>query len=85
MASWPAEQNYPASSIAVGRSEHGAIMHLKNLILDGQILVTGSTNWSDGAEAAQDNDLIVINDPVAAAIARNRIDAIHANILRKAA
>lgn len=80
-----AETNYPASSIAIGRSEHGAIMHQKAIVVDNVILVTGSCNWSTGAETKQDNDLHIIADPYVAAEARARIDAIHANMIRKAA
>lgn len=79
-----AEQNYPASSIAIGRSERGAIMHMKELIVDGIDLVTGSTNWSDGGETKQDNELTVHRNAVRAADARARIDAIHHYMLRKA-
>lgn len=76
-----AKESYPASTIAIGRSERGAIMHLKMLIVDGQYLVTGSTNWSAGGEQKQDNQMTVIQDAVAAAEARARIDAVHANML----
>lgn len=79
-----AQENYPASSIAIGTSEHGAIMHMKLCLIDGIYLITGSTNWSASAEAKQDNQLTVIADPYVAAEARSRVDAIHANMLNKA-
>ncbi len=78
-----ASNGFPASSVAVGHSEHGAIMHHKDIIIDNVILVTGSTNWSESAETKQDNALHVIADPYVAAEARARIDAIHANMLMK--
>ena len=80
-----AAEQYPNTSVAVGRSEHGAIMHLKILVIDATVLVTGSTNWSDSAEHLQDNELTVAIHPARAAEARLRITAIHAHMLAKAA
>lgn len=77
------QEAYPASSVVTGRSERGAIMHLKECIIDGVVLVMGSTNWSDGGETKQDNQLTVIADAYVAAEARARIDAIHANMVTK--
>lgn len=78
-----ARQNYPASSIAIGTSEHGAIMHLKLIVIDGLRTIMGSTNWSTSAETKQDNQLTVIDDPYVAAEARSRLDAIHSSILTR--
>lgn len=80
-----ARESYPSSMVAVGRSEKGAIMHMKECIVDGVVLVNGSTNWSGGGESKQDNQLTVISDAYVCAEARARIDAIHANMVAKAA
>lgn len=77
-----ARETYPASIVAVGRSEHGKIMHLKEAVIDGRIVVTGSTNWSAQGEQAQSNQLTVLFDRAEAHLARCRIDAIHAHILQ---
>ena len=79
------QTNYPSTSVAVGRSEHGAIMHLKLIIVDGFAVGGGSTNWSLGAETKQDNQLTITTDAYVAAEARARVDAIHAFILNKQA
>ena len=73
----------PATSVAVGRSEKGAIMHMKCLVVDNAVLVTGSTNWSDGGESKQDNACVIVYDAYVAGEASARISAIHANMIAK--
>jgi phosphatidylserine/phosphatidylglycerophosphate/cardiolipin synthase-like enzyme len=45
----------------------GPLMHLKAYETDGAVLRTGSANFADSGENAQDNDLVVLRDPAAAA------------------
>jgi len=75
----------PGNSIAVGRSVRGEISHDKLMVIDGLFLVTGSTNWSFGGEAKQDNQLTITRDPVACAEARAVIDIDHDLMLKQMA
>ena len=54
-----------SDNVAIKR--FGPMMHLKAYEIDGEVLRTGSANFSTSGENAQDNDLIVIRDPAAAA------------------
>jgi phosphatidylserine/phosphatidylglycerophosphate/cardiolipin synthase-like enzyme len=55
-----------SDNVRIKRS--GRLMHLKAYAIDGQLLRTGSANFSASGERQQDNDLIVIHDTKAAAI-----------------
>jgi PLD-like domain len=45
----------------------GPLMHLKAYMIDGVLLRTGSANLSPGGLKQQDNDLIILRDPIAVA------------------
>ena len=74
---------FPSTVIAVGRSEKGAIMHQKIMVVDGILTISGSTNWSLAGEQKQDNELEVHLDSRWATRYRARCDAIHAYMLSK--
>ncbi len=54
------------------------LMHLKSYQVDGRTLRTGSANFSVSGEAWQDNDLVVIESPQAAAHFRETFERLWA-------
>ena len=64
--------------VSIGTSEKGAIQHLKSGVVDGTLVFTGSTNWSDSGEELQDNSLTVSISPAVGAQFIARFNAIHA-------
>ena len=59
-----------------GRSRD--LMHLKSYQVDGRVLRTGSANFSVSGAVYQDNDLVVIDSPQAAARFRDNFERLWA-------
>lgn len=77
--------NAIGTSIAIGQSAKHAISHLKVMIVDGQWVVSGSTNWSLSGEQQQDNQLTVTQNAVLAAQYRSILDINHTEMLKQMA
>jgi hypothetical protein len=75
LAAWHPDQI--GNAIVIGHSSKGAISHDKMIVLDGQVTIAGSTNLSESGESKQNNEAVIVWDPVFAAEARARIDCIH--------
>lgn len=72
-----------STHVVTGRSERGAIMHMKAVVVDGLWIIDGSTNWSTSGETKQDNQLTITQDAVAAAELTSRIMIIHDHMAKK--
>lgn len=57
----------PIKTVGIPQLAKGDLLHHKFGIIDQQIVITGSHNWSDAANEANDETLIVINNPTVAA------------------
>jgi len=56
----------------------GVLMHLKAYAVDGILLRTGSGNFSHSGLSAQDNDLVLVDDPAAIRAFERNFDEIFA-------
>lgn len=81
LAKWQADAF--GNSIAIGQSSKHAISHLKVMVIDGDFVVTGSTNWSLSGEEQQDNQFTVIRNPLVAAQYATKLDIDHTEMLRQ--
>ena len=57
-----------AHGVDVKLDSNPDLMHHKVMVIDGRIVVTGSYNWTWSAEKNNDENILVVEDPEAAAI-----------------
>jgi len=56
------------AGVRVKLDRNPALMHHKVMIVDGEIVVTGSYNWSWSAENKNDENLVILDDPETASL-----------------
>lgn len=57
----------PLTTVGVPSLPPGDLLHHKFAVVDQQIVITGSHNWSDAANSANDETLIIMKNPTIAA------------------
>lgn len=57
----------PVTTVGVPRLPPGDMLHNKFGVVDRQIVITGSHNWTDAANSGNDETLLVIHNPTVAA------------------
>jgi phosphatidylserine/phosphatidylglycerophosphate/cardiolipin synthase-like enzyme len=47
----------------INKGKRGGLMHDKFCVIDNQIVITGSYNWTNNAETRNDENVTIENDP----------------------
>ena len=72
-------QKLKAAGVPVRNDTNPRLMHNKVMIIDGKIVLTGSFNWSAGAERRNNENLIVIRSIYVARVYEEEFDKIWSN------
>lgn len=57
------------------------IMHHKVIVIDGRTVITGSFNWTRGAQEQNDENVLIIDDPTLAARYLEEVDRVYQQAL----
>lgn len=69
----------PIKTVGIPQLSKGDLLHHKFGIIDQQTVITGSHNWSNVANGANDETLIVINNPIVAAHYQQEYERLYQN------
>lgn len=69
----------PIATVGVPQLPEGELLHHKFAVIDGQTVITGSHNWSEAANIRNDEDLLVIHNPIVAAHFEREFERLYAN------
>jgi phosphatidylserine/phosphatidylglycerophosphate/cardiolipin synthase-like enzyme len=67
----------PIASVGTPNLPPGDVLHHKFGLLDDQVIITGSHNWSKAANSTNDETVLVVNNPVVAAHFRREFDRLY--------
>ena len=74
-------ENHPwrkaISTVGVPVLPEGDLLHHKMGVIDGHIVITGSQNWSEAANRSNDENLLVIDNPMVAAHFQQEFDRLY--------
>lgn len=71
----------PIKTVGIPSLAAGDLLHHKFAVLDRRLVLTGSHNWSIGANYNNDEAIIAINNPVVAAHFQREFDRLYANTI----
>jgi competence ComEA-like helix-hairpin-helix protein len=67
----------PIATVGVPRLPPGDLLHHKFGIVDQQIVLTGSHNWTDAANTGNDETVLVVHSPIVAAHFQREFDRLY--------
>ncbi|MFM7427797.1 MAG: phospholipase D-like domain-containing protein, partial [Elainella sp.] len=67
----------PIQTVGIPQLPEGDLLHHKFGLIDQQIVITGSQNWSEAANRSNDENLLVIRSPLVAAHFQREFDRLY--------
>jgi phosphatidylserine/phosphatidylglycerophosphate/cardiolipin synthase-like enzyme len=71
----------PLQTMGIPQLPEGDLLHHKFGLIDQQIVITGSQNWSEAANRSNDENLLVIRNPTVAAHFQREFDRLYGSAL----
>lgn len=69
----------PIASVGTPNLPPGDLLHHKFGLIDDQVVITGSHNWSEAANSSNDETVVIVKNPVVAAHFRREFDRLYSS------
>ncbi len=70
---WP----IPLTTVGIPQLPEGDVLHHKFAVIDNRIVVTGSQNWSNAANRSNDENVLIITNPIVTAHFQREFDRLY--------